>query len=573
MRIIIKIAVILLLAVASLWADITGIILEGDRIIAPKTLREEILPKLADADSTQTVNIVSAEISRIAEELGYFQTRFDISINDTICKVKINRNQRYQLGRIQYNILGDSISELEGRIIERFIDEPASRINIQDLQIAIADYYSENGYPFVQIKLVALEKRPPQYLDLNLEITSGPQTIIDSLIFYGGHNLSRSYLLKKTGLERGQYFNDAAISRSIANLNSLPYLKPVDDPVESFYANFRRCLLEYTLERQNSNQIEGAIGYNPASDNRDGYVFGFLNLTFYNPLGDGQDFHLQWNKPGQSSSRLALQLDYPYIFGTNFESVWRVRQERYSDLYLNLTAALELQRSFSPGRRLSGGFSWSKITPQGDIFNDIYHSRIYQSWLGLYLAASDEPNDLLERSISIKAAYLHKRFYDTKGNQPPANSIDPFLAEFSAQGGVELYKNLYGRLIVNFAGFSEDEELISPAEMIKLGGRNTVRGYSEEEFVSPRALWTNLEAGLFTRQSFRTYIFSDLAYARIAGIIGQYRAQNFDNEFLYGAGLGMRLATQTTTLDISAAWSRESTLSQGILYLIVGNKF
>ena len=238
-----------------------------------------------------------------------------------------------------------------------------------------------------------------------------------------------------------------------------------------------------------------------------------------------------------------------------------------------MTASLELQRAFTPARRLSGGISWSKITPQGETFNDIYHSRIYQSWLGLYWSVRDNIADLFERSIFIKATYLHKRFYSTKGSQPATNKSDPFLAEFTAKAGLEIFADLYSRLIFNFAGFSEDEDLISPAEMIKLGGRNTVRGYSEEEFVSPRAVWSNLELGFYHRQSFRVYIFSDLAYARMAGIIGQYQAQDFENEFLYGAGLGMRLSAPRTSLDISVAWSRESTFSEGILYLIVGNKF
>ena len=573
MRRIIKIVVAVMLICSSLLADINSIRIEGDRIFSESSLQADLLSKMADTNSEMARKIIYEEISRLAEELGYFQTQFEMFVQDTVCIIKIEKNQRYELAKINYMLLGDSLNDINGQAIEPYIGQPASHANIRKLQKAIADYYSENGYPFVQVKLVSLEKRPPQYIDLNLEITSGPQSVIDSLVFNGSHGFSNTFLLKKTGLENGQYFSDMAIRQSINNLNSLPYLKPVNDPVESYDNNFHSCILEYNLERQNSNQIEGAVGYNPATDNRDGYLFGFLNLTFYNPLGDGKDFRLQWNKPGQSSSRLALQLDYPYIFGTDFETVWRVRQERYSDLYLNLTASLELQRAFTPSRKLSGGISWSKITPQGGTFNEIYHSRIYESWLGLYWSARENIIDLFERSVFIKATYLHKRFYATKGSQPPSNSSDPFLAEFTAKAGLEINDNIYSRLIFNFAGFSEDEGLISPAEMIKLGGRNTVRGYSEEEFVSPRAVWSNLELGFYNRQSFRACIFSDLAYARLAGIIGQYKAQDFENEFLYGAGLGMSLSTPKTSLDISVAWSRESTFSEGILYLIVGNKF
>ena len=306
MKCIIKIVVVVMLICSSLSADITSIRIEGDRIFSESSLQVDLLSKIADANSEIARKIIYEEISRLAEELGYFQVQCDISVKDTVCIINISKHQRYELAEVNYMFLGDSLNDIDGQAIEQYIGQPASHANIRKLQEAIADYYSENGYPFVQVKLASLEKHPPQYIDLNLEITSGPQSVIDSLVFHGDHGLTKTFLLKKTGLENGRYFSDMAIRQSLANLNSLPYLKPVNDPLESYADNFHSCILEYNLERQNSNQIEGAVGYNPATDNRDGYLFGFLNLTFYNPLGDGKDFRLQWNKPGQSSSRTGI---------------------------------------------------------------------------------------------------------------------------------------------------------------------------------------------------------------------------------------------------------------------------
>ena len=175
--------------------------------------------------------------------------------------------------------------------------------------------------------------------------------------------------------------------------------------------------------------------------------------------------------------------------------------------------------------------------------------------------------------MAVELTYLHKRLYPTLGQEPPDNSSDPFKAALSLHVGMELAGSIFGDIKASFEGFSNDEDFISPAEMIKLGGRKTLRGYSEEQFLTPRAAWSNLELGFYTSRGFKGYVFSDMAYARLTDIYADSEMLQFRNEFLFGAGFGFRVFSGQTGLDFNLGCSKDSRPSQGIVYLILDNRF
>jgi hemolysin activation/secretion protein len=168
---------------------------------------------------------------------------------------------------------------------------------------------------------------------------------------------------------------------------------------------------------------------------------------------------------------------------------------------------------------------------------------------------------------------MPKRLYNTLGQEPPDNSFSPFKAAVNLHLGMPFTDLLFGDVRANFEGFSNDESLISPAEMIKLGGRTTLRGYSEQQFLTPRAAWGSLELGLYNRAGFRGYVFSDIAYARLTDIYAESELLQFKNEFLFGAGFGFRIFSGQTGLDFNLGWNKDSNLGQGILYLTLDNRF
>jgi outer membrane protein insertion porin family len=521
-----------------------------------------------------TTKALEMEIKSFVEKKGYFDANLNVNKSDSTIIVGINSGLLFHLHNINYSYQGDSLDELRVELDGKFSKQNASETNILACLEEAIEIYTANGYPFAQSKLLSLEKIVPDIINLNLEITSGPIVTIDSLQFNSDKNIDTKFLQRKAGLMPGELFSQERIERSLQNINSLGYLFVENVPTESYSNNYTSCSLIYNIRHRGSNRIEGALGYNPQNDKNDGFLYGFINLALYNPIGDGKSFFLKWNKPNVSNSHLNFRYENPYLFGTSWDAALDVSQERFSDFYLSLGGGVTLSYNISSQYNFNFGLRWSRIDAQGEIFRSVFSSRIYEAGIGLTLSNfSNSELEIFGKSFSAQITYLHKRLYPTLSISPEKPSFNPFKAEIGLHLGLKLSEALFSDLKARFEGFSEDETLISPAEMVKLGGRHSIRGYSEEQFITPRALWTNLELGFYQESSLKSYLFADIGYARLADIYTESQMPGFENQFLFGAGLGFKLFSGQTGLDLNVGWSKDDNLGEGKLYLIVENRF
>jgi len=548
-----------------------NIVLEGDKIFDRKEASG-----IWDEIKNDSNNVVMFEDSLYmrAEMKGYFDADISVLIDaDSLVMVNVNSGPVYSINSIGFSVIGSSRPEADIELERRFINNPASSENLQAILADAVDVYADNGYPFAQSKIKSMQMTGSD-VKIELQMTSGPFVRIDSLLFNSEKDLSAQFMVRKSGLQEGMAFSQKEVENSIIRINSLDYMRVEELPREEFYNNYNSCLLVYDVKQRGLNRLEGALGYNPGTEQIDGFVFGFLDLSFYNPFGDGKNFFLKWNKASETSSRVRMSFEYPYPMGIPFETSIGVEQEKFRNIYLSLNAEANISQTFSLNDRLHAGFKWSKITAQGESFRSIFDSRVYQASLGLTLSSfEDRLMDLSGRSLAVKLSYIHKRLYRTLGIVPDDNSFNPFKAELMLRGGLRIWNLFFADAKGNFAGFSEDERLISPAEMIKLGGRETLRGYSEEQFITPRAGWTNLELGVYQPGQLKAYIFADLGYARLTDIYSEEDSPAFEDEFLFGAGFGFHLFSGQIGLDLNIGWSKNDSFSEGKLYLILDNRF
>jgi len=566
-----KFTLILVLAFSGLLSGY-DIRLNDNKLISTNDI-EAIITKIPSGTIDSAI-FISNQIIQVVEMDGYFDAILDVSMSGSTVTIEINSGLQYYLQNFNYSFQGDELEILKTELTRKYNNQAASAENIHACLEDAIDIYSDNGYPFAQSKLMSLGKTNPNIMNLSLEITSGPNVIIDSVTFVSDKKVSSRFLRRKSGLEQGNIFSQDRIDQSLRNINSLGYLSVDGQPSERYSNNYRNCQLIYNIKHMGSNRIEGALGYNPKQGDNNGFLYGYVDLALYDPLGDGKSFFLKWNKPGISNSRLNLRFEYPFVFGSRWDADLDVGQERFSDFYLSLTTGVNFSRIISSQYNFNFGLRWSKINAQGETFRSIYNSRIYEAGLGLTLSSfSGNTYDISGASFMAQITYLHKRLYPTLGNNPEETSFNPFKTAVNLRLGVRLTQSLFTDMRIRFEGFSEDESLISPAEMVKLGGRHSIRGYSEEQFITPRALWTNLELGFYQEESLKSYIFVDMGYARLSDIYIENQLPEYDNQFLFGAGFGFMLFSGQTGLDLNIGWSRDANLSEGKLYLIVENRF
>lgn len=513
------------------------------------------------------------DLLKLAESKGLLDFEAELfPVDKDRFQLRITKAELYYIHELEIDYQGDEIPEVNKKILAVYRDRPAGEKTILSLMSSAVELMAQNGYPFAQSRVLRLEKKKSSSLAIRLEIMSGPAVVVDSVRFVTDGNINPEFLKRRIGFDSAFLFDQDFVAESRRDLMRLGYISFAGEIEEHFYDNNTRCLLVYNFDRVSSNYVEGALGYDPGNEGRESSLYGFLDLRFYNPFGDGKSFYIHWNKPNQTSSDLKLKLHYPYPLATWFLLDLSLSQQEFTDLYIAIKGELKLSRRLKRGNLLTVGFSTQAITAQGENFRGLFDSRVYGASVGLEWSAYNDLRNFFGHSFEVRLTYLHKRLFDTKGQTPDSYSYDPFLAEIGMRWAKKIYRGLFISSRLNLAGYSQNQTVLAPSEMIKLGGRTSLRGYTEQQFLTYRAGWLSLETGYNTTDNFDFYIFSDFAVARLRDIDTD-ELYEYDDRFLMGSGIGLRLYSNRTALDLSYAVSRGSGLPDGRLYLTLQNSF
>lgn len=540
--------------------------------VLPKSEVQALFNRLTSEGAIDSSEFV-VELRKLAESRGLFDFEAElVPVDKDRYRLRLLKTEMYYIRELDIYYQGDSLPEVNEKLKRTFRNRPAKRESILALMKQAVELMNTNGYPFAQSRVIGLEKLERAGLLIRLEIMTGPEVLIDSVQFVTAGSISSDFLKKQIGYDTAFLFDQRFIADSRRSLLRLGYISFAGEIEERFYDSNNRCLLIYNLDRVSSNYIEGALGYDPGNKNRESSLYGFLDLRFYNPFGDGKSFFVNWDKPNQTSSDLKLRLHYPYPLSSGFKLDLSLSQQEFTDLYISFKGELQLSSRLNRGNLLTVGFSTQTITAQGENFGGLFDSRVYGASVGLEWSSFEDFRNLFGHSLQFRFTYLHKRLFDTKGHIPDRYSDDPFLAEIGMRWAKKIYHGLFISSRLNLAGYSQDQTVLAPSEMIKLGGRESLRGYAEQQFLTYRAGWFSLETGYNTTDNFAFYIFSDFAVARLRDIDSD-ELDEYDDEFLQGTGIGLRLYSNRTALDLSYAVSRGNELSDGLLYLTLKNSF
>jgi len=549
--------------------------ISDDCVFEKRTVQNLVSSYPETLSANELILRLTTDIDQLGHKQGYIDCETDVFYDtDSVLCVNVNSGPLYKIDIVEFNFQDNNPVDGVYNLSHHYHGKPVAEKILKGILIHAVEHCAQNGYPFAQAELAYIEKSELETVNLKIKIIPGPQVLIDSLSFVSKSPLSHTFMMRISGIKPHALFDQKNIEKSLTRINCLSYLDVTDQPAEIYYDNYHKCHLVYEIEQIGKNRLEGAFGYSPETANQKGFVFGFLDLAFLNPIGDGKNFYIKWNRSNQNSSQLDIVFEYPYPFGSVFESTVQLAQSRLSDYYLALSAKTDLSFNLADNNKITFSIGWTKVSASGDIFRSLYNSRIYEGAIGI--SWYNGHSDYLEvdtRDFMAQINYLHKRLYSTLGQIPVDNSLNPIKVDLTLQYGLALNRNIYSSVKIHGSTYSEDESMISPAEMIKLGGRKTVRGYFEEQYFTPRAVWVNIESGFYKLDEIQVYLLYDMAYARLADLFGDADQSRYENKFLSGAGLGFRVLSNRTRLDFSIAWAKENKFAEGKLYLTIQNQF
>jgi len=384
-------------------------------------------------------------------------------------------------------------------------------------QKKILDHLEDNGHPFGKTYLDSIQINQNEVSAL-LKVETGPVYKVDSLQVQGDAKVSSEFLQKYLDIQNGSVYNRRKlqeVSRKIAELAYVEEERPSDIlmlPTGS--------ILNLYLKAKRSSQINALVGFLPNSQQLSGerklQLTVDANVLLKNALGNGETIGFVWQQLQQSSPRLNLLFEQPYIFRSPFGTTFSLDMYKRDSIFLNInmnlgvnyrlaekqTATIFLQRrqSIVNGINANAIIATKQLPQEADVSS-------LNLGLGYEIAATDyrlnprkgyqvnitssagtkkikKNNLILELKDPFNPSFKFEQLYDTV-----KLSAYQFRVNLSGAQFLQLGRQSTLKLGANLGIYQSPN--VFRNELFQIGGNRLLRGFDEEsQFVSQYGVGT-----------------------------------------------------------------------------------
>lgn len=377
-----------------------------------------------------------------------------------------------------------------------------SEIGILSTVNSVLTELTNSGFPFASVVIVPEEIRKSTdslVIDLHYEVCEGDFVRINSLTFPGQLFPKSNLLNLESRIKRGDVFSSEILDRGIQRIKKLENIESVGSiRLQSSSPGIVDVVIP--VSERSINRFSGIATINPD----DGKPSGEAKISFGNIFGTGRKLDFTWS--GLSRGQQGIQVRYrePWLF--SYPLHLDIGMNRLTDDTLETLTRYQLEMNWEPGLHVTIGANLSRELIVRSLFeqNDEQTNTI---WMGAFASVNYLDNDwnptkgfqFSSRTATGIRTPEHESASETIHREDVA-----FRFAFPVKSSIIAYLN------------GETKHLtgnnINQTEMIRIGGLNSVRGYSEERFRALACSWLNTE--LRWRADLNSYygIFGDFGF-------------------------------------------------------------
>lgn len=552
----------------------------GNDFFSAKELNGFIVSRQGTPFTKQQYELDLKNIIRVYQENGFLDCSipenrviYNSDSSEVILYSLISEGSRSVIGKI--NIEGarlftaaqikENIDTKEGNVL--------NTITLNNDMTAVLNLYEKKGYTFAQVNVTGIE----QYTDngtvkirIDIKIDENEKIRIDE-IKIEGNTSTKDYVITREIPARGSLSKEnlLEIKRKLENLG---YFESVEQPKILKYRD--QTILQIKVKEGNTNTFDGIIGYVPPAQNEDnGYFTGFVNLSIRNLFGTGRKVEARFKKEIRTTQELELGYLEPWILGYPFSLYTSFLQRVEDSSYIKRSLNLKGDAIITERLTISALFDFARVIPttENNLFS-LFNSRL----LSIGAEVRYDSRDYIYNPFSgiyYRTSYSagQKKIYNA-ASFPERNIQSDFTVQKGAMH-LDFYYSLFKRQssLISLHGIEIRSPEFEAADLFRLGGNNTIRGYREGQFLSSRAAWSNIELRYsLTRRSFAA-VFYDIGYY----LKPEDRFYNLPSQegLLYGYGLGIRIETSLGMFGVSYALGRGDALLEGKIHFGLINDF
>lgn len=563
-------------------AKISSVEISGNDFLSKREIQSFIASKEGTVFSQQQFMLDQQNIIKIYQDNGYIDckilssgTEYNFDSSSVKLTISLNEGKQYLIGEI--NIEGNKLFSAK-YLLDEMDTKTGKVLNSLTLNTDINDIltlYEKKGYNFAAINITGIETYQNAgngKIRINIKIDENDKIKIDNIVIEGNTTTNKNVIVREITLGEGNSISRENLLEIRRRLENLGYFESVEQPKILKYKN--QTVLQIKVKEGNTNTFDGILGYVPPSQSEDkGYFTGLVNLSIRNLFGTGRKIEARFKKEVKTTQELELKYLEPWLLGYPVNMNLAFLQRIEDSSYIKRDLSIKTDAMISKKITLSAIFNFERVIPttQNNLFT-LFDSRV----LAAGVEVRYDSRDYIYNPLS---GILYKTGYSVGQKKIYNASSFPTLdipGDFTVQKGsmdLDFYSSFFKRqsALLSVHGIEIRSPRFESADLFRLGGNSTVRGYREGQFLASRAAWGNIELRYaLTRKSFAA-IFYDLGYY----LKPEDDLYNIPSQegLIYGYGLGIRIETSLGMFGVSYALGRGDSILEGKIHFGLINDF
>jgi len=563
-------------------ARINSFEITGNDFFSDKEIHNFVASKPGSIFSMQQFELDQRYIIKVYQDNGFMDCRitnsgYEYNFDSTEVSLTLSLEEGSRV------LIGDIV--LEGNKLftttylkDNMETQPGGVLNSLELNNdmnALLNLYESKGYTFASIQVSNIEEYSDgasKKLRVNIKIDENDKIRIDNITVEGNTSTNKDVITREITLGEGSTISRENLIEIRRRLENLGYFESVEQPKILKYKNSTVLLIK--VKEGNTNTFDGILGYVPPSQSDDkGYLTGLVNLSIRNLFGTGRKVEARFKKEIKTTQELELNYLEPWVMGypvnMSFAFLQRIEDSTYIKRDLSLKADALLTKKIT----ISAIFDFERVIPNTttNLFT-IFDSRV----LGAGIEIKYDSRDYI---YNPQAGILYRTGYSVGQKKIYNTASFPNLdipQDFTVQNGsmhLDFYSSFFKRqsLLVGLHGVEIRSPRFEAADLFRLGGNSTIRGYREGQFLASRAAWGNMEVRYsLTRRSFAAIFYDAGYYLKPKDDIYNLPSQE---GFIYGYGLGVRIETSLGMFGVSYALGKGDSILEGKIHFGLVNDF
>lgn len=527
------------------------------RLVIINTDTQTVFKRLEYKKQFSQTSAISKELNRVYVSLindGYLEASIDSSVVDSLTtKAFMHIGKRYQWINLRYNLKDEGIMRKLGYTERFFSRRPFKYQELARLNEKIIEYFENNGYPFINVKLDSLEIAENK-VSAKLNIQKNVFVKLDSLVTEGNGKVSYKFLARYLGIKHGMPYNENAFKNVSKKIRQLPFVSEKSAPVLRLTDKQNKLFL--FLEKKNASQFDGIVGILP--DNKGKTIFtGDVKIKLVNNIfRSGETFDINWRRLQNQTQDLKTSFIYPYIMGLPVGADYNLKIYKRDTTFIDVTnnigfnyyfSGLNFLKAFYKQRNANlistAGLANITVLPE---YADVI-TKAYGLGLG-YENLDYRFNPKKGLSVTLAGSLGNREIKrNPKINDQAYTQLQLKTTQYQAEGVIAGYLNVYKNHVIKLSSQfgSVFGNTIYKNELMRIGGLRTLRGFDEESIYASCYIIPTIEYRFIFEKNSNIFLFTEGAWYESNSVLG------YSNDTPISVGAGINFDTKAGIFNLS----------------------